>query len=116
VLATYALTGRQTSRPDLLPVADRKRGEGQQILGAVAQHALELGELSAQHPRDDLELVLDVGGVGLGEDGADGRGDHFRRALGHAGQHVAEEDPAALDRRAGHETEVGVGDDQLHPA
>ena len=104
-------------------MADRKRGEGQQILGAVAQHALELGELSAQHPRDDLELVLDVGGVGLGEDGADGRGDHFRRALGHAGQHVAEEDPAALDRRAGHdrgdglaETEVGVGDDQLHPA
>ena len=66
---------------------------------------------------------MDVGGVGLGEDGPDGRGDHLGRALGHLGEHVAQEvDPAALHGGAGHhrldglaEAEVGVGDDQLHP-
>jgi hypothetical protein len=61
---------------------------------------------------------VDVGGVGLGEDGADGRGDHLRGALGDLGEHVAEEvDPAPLDRGAGHDrldsltqAQVGVGD------
>jgi hypothetical protein len=54
----------------------------------------------------------------------DGGGDHLGRALGHPGQDVAEEvDPAALDGRTGHggldglaQAQVGVGDDQLHPA
>ena len=63
-------------------------------------------------------------GVVLGEDGADGRGDHLRGALGDLGQDIAEEvDPAALDGRAGHDrldglaqAQVGVGDDELHPA
>jgi hypothetical protein len=63
-------------------VADREGGEGQQVLGGVTQHRLELGELAAQHPRDHLKLLVDVGGVGLGEDGADGGGDHLGRALG----------------------------------
>jgi hypothetical protein len=61
---------------------------------------------------------MDVGGVRLGEDGADRGRDHLGRALGHPGQDVAEEvDPAALDGRASHhglnrspEAEVGVGD------
>jgi hypothetical protein len=105
-------------------VADWKQGEGQQLLGAVAQHALELGGLAAQDPSDHLELLADVGGVGLGEAGADGGGDHLRGALGHAGEYAAEEvDPAALDCRASHhgldglaEAEVGVGDHQLHPS
>jgi hypothetical protein len=38
----------------------------------LSQHPLELGELAAQHPGDHVELVVDVGGVGLGEDRSDG--------------------------------------------
>jgi hypothetical protein len=68
---------------------DREGGEGEQVLGAVAQHPLELGELPSQHPSDDVELVVDVGGVGLGEDRSDGGRDHLGRALGHLGEHVA---------------------------
>jgi hypothetical protein len=72
---------------------------------------------------DDVELVVDVSGVRLGEDGPDGRGDHLGRALGDLGEDVSEEvDPAALDSRAGHDrldclaqAKVGVGDHQLHP-
>jgi hypothetical protein len=105
-------------------VADGEAGEGQQVLGVVAQHALELGELSAQHPGDHVQLFVDVAGIRLGEDGANGGGDHLGGALGDLGEHVAEEvDPAALHRGAGHhrghglaQAEVGVGDDQLHPA
>jgi hypothetical protein len=67
---------------------------------------------------------MDVGGVGLGEDGADGRGHHLGRALGDLSQDISEEvDPAALDGRAGHDrldglaqARVGVGDHHLHPA
>ena len=67
---------------------------------------------------------MDVGCIGLGEDGPDGGGDHLGRALGHPGEDVSEEvDPAALDGRAGHgrldgltQPQVGIGDDQLHPA
>ena len=58
-------------------MAGREAGEGQQVLGGVAQHRLQLGELAAQHPSDDVQLVVDVRGVGLGEDGADGGGDHL---------------------------------------
>jgi hypothetical protein len=69
-----------------------------------------------------VELVVDMGRIGLGEDGPDGRGDHLGRALGHLGKHVSEEvDAAALEGRAGHDradglaqTEVGIGDHQ-HP-
>jgi hypothetical protein len=60
-----------------LPVADREAGEGQELFGVVAQHGLELGELPSQHAGDHVQLVVDMGGVGLGEDGADGRGDHL---------------------------------------
>jgi hypothetical protein len=104
-------------------VTDRERGEGQQLRSSVAEHSLQLGELAAQHPGDHVQLFVDMVGVGLGEDGADGGGDHLGRALGDLGEQVAEEvDPAALDGGAGHggldrlsEAEVGVGDDQLHP-
>ena len=65
-----------------------------------------------------------MGCIGLGEDGPDGSGDHLGRALGHPGEDVSEEvDPAALDGRTGHsgldgltQPQVGIGDDQLHPA
>jgi hypothetical protein len=78
-------------------VTDRERREGQQLLGVVAEHRLQLGELAAQHPGDDVQLLVDVGGVRLGEDGADGGGDHLRRASWYAGEHVAQEvDSAAL--------------------
>jgi hypothetical protein len=58
-------------------VRDGECGEGEQVLGVVAQHGLELGELAAEHAGDDVELVLDVGSVRLGEDGPDGRGHHL---------------------------------------
>ena len=92
-------------------------------LGA-AQHLLDLGQLLAEHRGDHLELLVDVLGVGLGEDRADRRGDHLRVALGHHGEDVAHEvHPAPLpggpeQHRAdrGLQAGVGVGDDQLDPA
>jgi hypothetical protein len=104
-------------------VGDREAGERQQRRGGVAQHRLDLGELAAEHPGDGLELLVDVLVVGLGEDRADGCGDHLGRALGDLAEHVAQEvHPASLDRRAGQDrpdglaqAQVGVGDDQLHP-
>jgi hypothetical protein len=89
---------------------------------SVAQHRLDLGELAAEHPGNHLELLVDVLGVRLGEDGADGGGDHLGRAFGDLAQDVAQEvDPAPLDARAGQDRldgrsqpEVGVGDHQLH--
>jgi hypothetical protein len=58
-------------------VAGWEAGEGQQVGGGVAEHGLQLGELAAQHARDAVELVVDVGCIRLGEDGPDGRGDHL---------------------------------------
>ena len=58
----------RNSGPDLLPVPEREAGEGEQVVGGVAQHRLDLGELPAEHAGDDVELVADVVGVGLGED------------------------------------------------
>jgi hypothetical protein len=72
-------------------MADRERGEAQQLLGAVAQHRLELGELAAQHPGDHVQLLVNMGSVGLGKDRPDGGGDHLGRPLGDLGEHVTEE-------------------------
>jgi hypothetical protein len=58
-------------------VTDRKGAEGQQFFDRVAQHRLQLGELPSQHPGDHVQLLMNMGGVGLGEDGADGGGDHL---------------------------------------
>jgi hypothetical protein len=66
-------------------------GEGQQVLGGVAEHRLDLRELAAEHAGDDVELGVHVLGVGLGEDRADRRGDHLGVAFRHAGEHVAHE-------------------------
>lgn len=63
-------------------------------------------------------------GVGLGEDGAEQRGDHVHLVLGHHGEQVAGEvDPAALMRGAleaaadrGHETGVLITDDESDSA
>jgi hypothetical protein len=49
------------------------------------------GGLAAEHAGDDVEPGAHVLGVGLGEDRADGGGDHLAVALGHAGEHVAHE-------------------------
>jgi hypothetical protein len=48
-------------------VRDREGGEGQQLLGGVAQHRFDLPELPAEHGGDDVELAADLLGVGLGE-------------------------------------------------
>jgi hypothetical protein len=74
-------------RPDLLPVRDREPGEREQVVVGVAEHRLDLGELFAEHRGDDLELLMDVLGVGLGEDRADRCGDHLLVALGHDREH-----------------------------
>ena len=58
-------------------MADREAGEGGDVIGGVAEHRLDLGELAAEHRGDDLELVTDVDGTGLGEDGADRGRDHL---------------------------------------
>ena len=48
----------------------------------VAEHLLDIAQLLAEHRGDDLELLVDVLGVGLGEDGADRCGDHLGVAIG----------------------------------
>ena len=40
-------------------------------------------ELAAGHASDDAELLAGLRRAGRGDDGADGRGDHLRRARGH---------------------------------
>jgi hypothetical protein len=68
--------------------------------------------------------ALDLGLAGLGEDRADGGGDHLLVALADLGQHVAHEvDPAALratalehGRDGVDQAAVGVADDELDPA
>jgi hypothetical protein len=72
-------------------VADGEAGERQQLVFCVPEHGLDLRELPAEHAGDDVELGVHVGGVGLGEDGADRGGDHLGVALRHAGEHVAHE-------------------------
>jgi hypothetical protein len=67
--------------PDLFPVRHGEIGEGGDVVGGLAQHRFDLGQLAAEHVRDGVELLTDVFGVGLGEDGADRRGDHLGRAL-----------------------------------
>jgi hypothetical protein len=108
--------------PDLLPVPGGEAGEGQQVLGGVVEHGLDLGQLPAEHAGDDVELLADVLLIGLGEDGADCGGDHLGVAPGDLGQDVAQEvHAAALPGRAeqhggdrGLQSGVGVGDDQLN--
>jgi hypothetical protein len=104
-------------------VRDREIGECGDIVGGLAQHGFDLRQLPAEHVRDGVELLANMLGVGLGEDGADRRRHHLRRALGHLGQHVTQEmHPAALPGRADQDgldraaqPGVGVGDHQLHP-
>ncbi len=80
--------------------------------------------MAAEHAGDHIELLADMGRVGLSEDGADRRGNHVGVALGDLGEHVAQEmHPAALPGRAEQdgldrvfEPGVGIGDDQLHAA
>ncbi|GAA0313855.1 hypothetical protein GCM10009540_36670 [Streptomyces turgidiscabies] len=67
-----------------------------------------------------MRAHLDQAGPGLGEDGADRRGDHLRGTLGDDGEDVADEvDSAALPDGAEHDLADGfdpaamaVGDDR----
>lgn len=82
-------------------MGDGERGEGEQFGLGVTQHGLDVAELATEHAGDHVELIVHVGGVGLGEDGTDRGGDHFRGALGDPGQDVAQKvRPAALHRNA----------------
>ncbi len=81
--------------PDLAPVGLRGRRERQQVVLRLAEHRLDLGQLPAEHASDDIELLLDVLGIRLGEDRADRRGDHLGVALRHDRQDVAHEMHAA---------------------
>jgi hypothetical protein len=47
--------------------------------------------LAAEHAGDDVELLVDVPGVGLGEDGADGGGDHLGVPLRDLSEDVTQE-------------------------
>jgi hypothetical protein len=73
----------------------RETRESQQVVHRVAEHRLNLGQLPAEHPGDDVKLLLDVLGVGLREDGSDGGGDHLGVALRHDRENVAHEMHAA---------------------
>jgi hypothetical protein len=93
----FVETLQRIGAPDLLPVQDREIGEGGDVVGGRAQHGFDLGQLAAEHVRDGVELLTDMLGAGLGENGADRCGDHLGRSLGHLGEHVAQEmDSASL--------------------
>ena len=99
-------------------------GERGQVRFGVAQQVGDGGEAAGEGVGDDLDLPADGVRGGLGEVGADGRGDHLRVALVDLGQRVAHEvQSAPLPRRALQDGGDGVGqaavavaDDQLHPA
>ena len=57
----------------------------------VAEHQFDLGRLLTEYHRDDLELLVDVLGIGLRDDRVDRRGDHLGVALRHHREDVAHE-------------------------
>ena len=74
-------------------------GERGDLLSSVAQQFGDGRELRLEHAGDNLDMFTDAGPGGLGEDGADGGGDHVGVALGHFREGVAHEvHPAALPR------------------
>lgn len=94
------------------------RERGDVVLG-VAELSLDLGELPAEHGRDDVELVAHVIGR-QGVDRADRGGDHLCGALGDLRQDVAQEVHAAALLAADHDggdrglqARVRGGDHQL---
>ena len=101
----------------------RESGECEDVFPGVAEHRGDLRMGFGEHPGDLVELGVHVCGVGLGESGADDRGDHFLGALGHGCQDVAHEvHPAALPRRALEhgadglfQPAVRIRDSELHP-
>jgi hypothetical protein len=103
-------------------VPGREVGEGEEVLGGGAQHLFHGGELPAEHG-EDLPLVADHVGLGLGEDGADRGGDHLRRTLGTRARTLRTKRtrqrwiaaPGEDGLRGAAQAGVGVGDDQLHP-
>ena len=43
----------------------REPGESQQVVLCFAEHRLDLGQLPADHPGDDVELLFHVFGIRL---------------------------------------------------
>jgi hypothetical protein len=98
-------------------------GERGDLFTGPAQHVGHDREFWFEHRRDDLDLGPDQRPGGLGEDGADRRGDHLGVALGDLGQHLSHEmNSTPLPRRADHggpdrvhQTPVVIGDHHRHP-
>ena len=61
--------------------ATGKPVNGEEVLGGLAEHLGDLGELALEHAGDLVELGPDVVPVGLSEDRADRGGDHLRGGL-----------------------------------
>ena len=77
-----------------------ERGEGEDFGFGVVHQRADLREPVGELVADLVPGRGDGGRVGLGEDGAEHRGDHVLMRLGHQGEQVAGEvDPAALVRR-----------------
>jgi len=88
---------QRVREPDLTPVSLRERREGEKVMLGIAEHRCDLRMRAAQHRGDLGELGVDVLSVGLGEDGADDRGDHVLGPFRHDGEDVAHEmHPASL--------------------
>ena len=49
---------QRVGRPDLLPVRDREVRERGEVIGGLAEHRLDLGELPAEHRGNHVELVV----------------------------------------------------------
>lgn len=81
--------------PDLAPVGVGEVSEGGQVDLGLTQQVRDGGELPGEQVRDHLDLLADFLLPGLGEDRADGRGDHLGVSFGDLGQGVAHEVNAA---------------------
>src|SRR3712207_9438309 len=57
---------QRIGRPDLLPVADREGGEGQQVISGVAQHGLNGGGTTGGQAGGDVQRGAPAFGGGVG--------------------------------------------------
>ncbi len=99
----------------------REPTEREDVGAGIVQHCGDLRVRALEHPGDLIELGLDVSRVGLGEDGADDRGNHVLAGTRDDGEHISHEvNSAALPRGTLEhcadgllQTAVRVGDDEL---
>ena len=75
-------------RPDLGPVGSGEGAEGEDLGAGVVHQHTDLGEPFGELVTDLVPCRSDGGGVGLGEDGAEHRGDHVLMRLRDEGEQV----------------------------